>query len=364
MWLRLAILVIVFTEPVRDVFDPTIRNLVVYAIQGIEDASVPKIRYYQTQALVHRETRQLQKSLIGHFDRDRNGRLSAAEQRQLRKLTGLSAAEVTQRGPRADQRMSALLKANQSLDLMEPGRTARDIRRAAAAAGQAEMERAYESARHEIEPMLAMQYPGWRDYLHWRTWRRGLDWSVGTVMYNIEQATALDERMLRCLGLPVLLVVLVVSVRRFGKAEALQKRFQEDAAFATVACSICKQATGDFGALPYHRVSRALAAGAVVVLALWAVAAVSFGEETRRSPFLAIITIIGGGGEWGGSFSPLMMLSIGALVAVVRWVVWPFEVHACHRHPKLLIVGFAASVVAVVVPACWIGVFSLNAFMP
>jgi len=75
MWLRLAIIVLIFAEPVYGVFHPLIRDLVVIAIGGIEAAKPGPRRYvdyYQFE-----DKKRLQKHLLTRFDANGTGGWSA-----------------------------------------------------------------------------------------------------------------------------------------------------------------------------------------------------------------------------------------------------------------------------------------------
>jgi hypothetical protein len=370
MWLRLAIVVLIFAEPVYGVFHPLIRDLVVIAIKGIESAKLGPRRY--TDYYQFEQKKRLQKHLLTHFDANRDGRLERGEAARLRRETGLGPQQVTGTGLRAE--LDPLLEANHKLKLVPADVTGRTLRREALDRALAEMDRQHKESHAEIDPMMAMQYPGWRDYLKWGTWKRGL------AMLRIELASqgVVERRYFRGLG-PTsepegfyyeppapgwrgytgwigLLLLVIVSVRRCGKGEALRKRFEEDPEFALAPCPICKVPTHDYGALIANRGARAWAAAAVVGLALLAL------ETLPRWDILPEGTSPMGmypGAPEGsaqalvGEFlravtDPTIAIPVILAAGILRWFLWPREVHAVHRRPWLLTVGFGAGVVLVV----------------
>ncbi len=349
MLLRLALLLIIFAPAVYETFHPTIRDLVIIAIQGIEDASLPTTGYYQIRKIHLDETKRLQKALVKHFDSDRSGRLSGAEARRLSRETGLPTGQVTGRGLKAD--VGRLLKANQAAGLSTRYRTARELRKATSAAGQAEVARWYEMADKEIAPYLVIQRPRAQDYLHWRTWRRGGQAFLG----HLEYTTGIWPSN-RGLWFWLALAV-IVSVRRFGTGEALQRRFRDDPEMAAGPCPLCGEATHDYGALRQQRLARAMAAGAVTALALWVVLQACW-EAWRFLPPDSFPGLSEGPRVAGAT--ALLPVYVGVLVTVLRFLWWPYEVHACHRNPEFRAVGFAAGVVCVVIPLYAIALFCLQ----
>ena len=346
--LRLALVLIIFAPAVYEVFHSTIRDLTIIAIQGIEDASLPKTGHYQAELIRLQETKRLQKALLKRFDADGNGRLSGAESRRLSQDTGLAATEVTARGRNADA--DRLIAGSKAANLNTSYQSARDLRKAAFAEGQAEVARWYELADKEIAPYLVIARPRARDYLRWRTWRRGI--------YSFAEQLRLTIKWdLRSRSLWFwLAVATIISVRRFGVGEKLQQRFKADAELAAAPCPVCGEATHDYGTLRAHRLARAVAAGVVVWLAvsvvLYMFASVrsevwhlewKWVGQTRLDDFLVAVL-------------PAMAC---LLVAILRFLWWPWEIHACHRHPSLRTVGFAAGVLCVVVPLYAIALFCL-----
>ncbi len=94
MWLRLAILLVIFAPTVYEVKRPLIRQLVVYAVTAIDTARFPT-PFFKERLLRGQQTKALEKSLIARFDANRDGRLDAAELQRLAQATGLSAEDVT-----------------------------------------------------------------------------------------------------------------------------------------------------------------------------------------------------------------------------------------------------------------------------
>jgi hypothetical protein len=92
MWLRIAVLALLFAQPVYYTLDPLVVKLVRIAIIGIEHAKPGP--YHHARALQFREKKRLQKSLLARFDGSRDGRLSRAEAGRLEEATGLTAAQV------------------------------------------------------------------------------------------------------------------------------------------------------------------------------------------------------------------------------------------------------------------------------
>ena len=353
VWLRLALLLIVFAEPVHDVFRPTIRELVVIAIQGIDTAGIPKLTHYQYRRLRMKETKRLQHSLLARFDANHNGRLEKAEAQRLTRATSLVARDITQSGLVAD--LDRLLTANQKLGLADRALTSRKIRRAAFDAAQRETDQFYREYRKELAPLLATQYPQWRDYLQWKTWSNGGSMFLGYFAYSLQEATSVQWSPKRWLLLVVLPAV-IFSVSRFGRRERLGQRFREDPELAVAPCPVCQEPTHDFGALRQQRLSRAATTGVVVALAFYAVSAVT--------PAL-------GGGPPSFSLSTFTLVShrpatsillLGLAALILRWVLWPREVHACHRRPRLHWIGLAASACLVLAAAGTVLWFTVKTF--
>lgn len=352
MWLRLAILVLIFAEPVYGVFHPLIRELVVIAIKGIETAKPGPRRYadyYQFE-----DKKRLQKHLLTHFDANRDGRLERGEAARLRKETGLAPRQVTGSGLRAE--LDPLLEANRKLKLVPAEVTSSVLRREALDRALAEMDRQHKESHAEIDPMMAMPYPGWRDYLKWGTWKRGLDsfreigyfGGVGVGQYFAPFAPSGEQygyfqpapAWQGLIGWFLLALIVVLCVVRYGRGEVLKKRFEEDSEFALAPCPICKTPTRDYGALIAHRGARAWAAAAVVGLGAGVQAVVTAGQQLVDGLDEESVGTV-------GAAIPLVM-AIAVAAGVLRWLLWPREVHAVHRRPWLLTAGFGGGVVLVV----------------
>ncbi len=339
VWLRLVIILLVFAKPVYGVFRPVIRDLVVIAVIGIEAAKVgPR---FETRALEHLEKKRLQTALLARFDKDEDGRLDRDESAALEERTGLAPDEVE--GSALDVELDPLVEASHELGLLPPTTTARDFRREALAAALAQRDQEHKALWEEAGVYLDMQYPTLRDYLKWETWWRGigafrdvlgygLGLSVGDFFAGLRRQYPEAEspwfpppRSNGYTGWLVVLAAVIVSVRRYGTGLELQRRFREDAQLAAAPCPICGKATNDYGALRQHRFSRACATAAVVGLACFVVGALRLPQWQEG---LALVAIPAAG--------------------VIRWVLWPREVHACHRRQSLLYVGFGAALVLVV----------------
>ncbi len=353
MWLRLAIIALIFAPPVYEVHRPLTRELVVIAIKGIESAKYGPGRYadyYKFQ-----EKKQLQRRLLTHFDLNRNSHLEPAEVARLRSQTDLSATAITGRG--IDVELDPLLAANHKLGLVPRDLTGNAIRRKALDHALADMEAEHELLMSEVKPNLDMQYPGWRDYLKWTTWKRGLDLFRSDISYlrGLSPGRYFDgiqpsgvewefitprPRWYGYLGWIALLAMVMLCVRRYGKGEVLERRFKDDPEFALAPCPICRTDTHDYGALKEHRWSRAWATAVVLALAGVAISAIR-----EPSPVSATTLVLA-----------------GVAASIVRYLLWPREVHALHRRHWLLAVGFTASVVLVVSLLEMIALFVMQSY--
>jgi hypothetical protein len=369
VWLRLAIIVLIFAEPVYGVFHPLIRDLVVIAIKGIESAKLGPRRY--TDYYQFEQKKRLQEHLLTHFDANNDGRLERGEAARLRRDTGLAPRQITGSGLRVE--LDPLLEANRKLKLVPETVTSRQLRREALGRALAEMDRQHKESHAEIDPMMAMQYPGWRDYLKWGTWKRGLDSFRGHIAYS--EATNLGGYFAGIgprgeeyewvprppawqgyIGWWIVLLVVIVCVARYGRGERLRKRFEEDLEFALAPCPICKTPTHDYGTLINHRGARAWATAAVVGLALLPVAALARSDILTEGTFaMGMYPGSPEGSARGlvGEFlramtDPVVAILVILVAGVLRWLLWPREVHAVHRRAWLFTVGFGASVVLVV----------------
>ena len=348
MWLRLAIIVLIFAEPVYGVFHPLIRELVVIAIKGIESAKAGPRRYvdyYQFE-----DKKRLQKHLLTHFDANRDGRLERGEAARLRKETGLAPRQVTGSGLRAE--LDPLLEANRKLKLVPAEVTSRELRREALKRALADVEREHDELWREMKPDLDMPYPGWRDYLTWATWKRGLDsfrsglsyaegMNLGQYFLGIEP-TEFWRPLARqgMIGWLVLLAIVASCVCRYGKGEALKKRFEEDPGFALAPCPVCNLPTHDYGALMNHRGARAWAVVFMMSVGFWIPNALfRAASESGYLFHIGFLTTPAQRPEW--------MLPLIVVLGVARWLLWPREVHAAHRWPSVILIGLGGKVALV-----------------
>jgi len=347
VWLRLAIVLLLFADPVRDVFRPTIRELVVIAITGIETAGIPRLTYYRARHLRQLEVKKLQRSLLNRFDANRDRRLEKAEAQRLAKGTGLAPKDITQSGLKAD--LDRLLAANQKLGLADRELTSRKIRRGAFDAAQRETEVFYREQHAEVERLLVVSRPTWRDYLQWKTWSRGGSQFSGFLLYYLEEATTVNWPVWRWLVFVILPAVLV-SVWRFAGGEQLTRRFREEPELAAAPCPRCSEATRDLGALRQRQLSRAVASGVAVMLAVYAILVVT----VPARPSIGDIPDL----HYHLPITPALPAGLAALL--LRLILWPWEVHACHRRPRLRLIGLAASACLVVVAAGAVVWFTLK----
>jgi hypothetical protein len=346
------ILLAVFAEPIYEIRKPLIRELVIVAIKGIESAKFGP--YLETRAIQHQEKSRLQHALVAHFDADRDGRLNAVEADPLNKQTGLTRDQVE--GSALDVELDPLVAANHAVGLLSRTRTANDIRRDALTAALAERDREHEALWEEAGSELEIQRPAAGDYLRWETWRHGLAYFLDVLRYRLpfgphlipgprlyeESDRGLGERSLwqNVGGLLVVLVLagaVLVSIRRYGKGKELERRFIEDLALAAAPCPVCGETTNDYGALRQHRLSRACATAAVVGLAFFAVGPLGLPQWLYGVGIVAI-----------------------PATGIVRWILWPREVHVCHRRPSLLYVGFTAALLLVVGLISGIATYGMN----
>jgi len=341
-WLRLCVLLIILALTTHDVVNPTIRRLVVIAIQGIEDASWPKAEFAHARYLRFAEAKRLQNSLVGYFDANNDRRLNAREGRQLTRTTGLDPEDVTGTALNAD--LAQLIEANRKVGLVSDSYSATEVRRRAADAARGDAAIRYQEYRPEVDSLLASSYRKPADYLRWETWREGLQRFAE--MNPVRQA---DWRIL----LAVFLLATVISVRGYARSQALARRFEEDPDSAKAPCPACGEPTHDFGALPQHRFSRAAATAVVVFLAGYTAAALA--QSLGATSWLADVR------SPGPSLVAGMPALAGVALGVLRWVLWPREVHACHRFPPFRVLGFAAGVVLVVALLCGLVLFGLKA---
>ena len=338
MWLRLVILLLIFAEPVHQVFRPIIRELVVIAIKGIEAAKFGPRLY--ARAYEFQEKKRLQSALRAEFDANGDGLLNRAEARKLTAATGLSKGEAT--GSGLDVELDALVEASHKTGLLSRVVGATDIRQQMLERALREREAEHQALWGEVEPMLRVERPRAVDYLRWETWAHGIEsfrlglgspGDIGLCGYfmglkpETEYVCWYGEAPPKSrgyLGWLFLLALVVVSVRRYGKGEELRRRFEEEPELAAAPCPLCGQPTHDYGALIQHRAARAWVTSAVVGLSLFTLSALA-------------------GANWA-FFIVILLVAVGFL----RWLLWPREVHACHRRRYLPVLGFAVSVLVVV----------------
>jgi hypothetical protein len=234
---------------------------------------------------------------------------------------------------------------------------ATDIRRQTLSRAMQEEEAEHRELWREIEPMLDATRKDPAEWLRWETWKQGLKefrvilaWFGGLVPgpYFAGILPAAEDPMeydffphvpgwRGYIGWAVLVAAVAISVRRYGRGEALKRRFEEDPELALARCPICKTPTKQYSVLEQHRWARAWATGAVVFLAALAV-----GSVTDRP---AAWTVIG---------------TAGIPAAFLRWLFWPREVHACHQRRYLPLFGFVVSTVLVVALASYIALFGMR----
>jgi len=344
--LRLALLVIVFAYPVYDVFRPLIRDLVVIAIEGIDTAGIPRNTHYESRLLIMREAKGLQRNVFARFDANRNGRLDRSEARSLAQATGLAPSELTGSALHAD--LDRLVVAAQRVHLLAPSVTALQLRHGAYLTARAHTDEFYQEYKREQEPLLRMGRPRWRDYLHGRTWAKGGREFLDQLLFNAGAVTGVHWPAWRWL-LFVVLPAVLLSVYRFRRYEHLSRRFAEDPEFALAPCPRCHAPTHDARALRQQRLPSAAVAGVAVGLSLTVVLALAPYVGWALSPYV-------GWAWWDLSpfglslaLPPELLAALGVLV--LRWLLWPWEVHACHVHPRLRLVGVAVSALLVCVPA-------------
>ncbi len=359
VWLRLIIIVLVFAHPVYEVFRPVIRDLVLIAMVGIEAAK--RGPYLEARAFQHLEKKRLQTALLARFDEDEDGRLDTDESAALEERTGLAPAEVA--GSALDAELDPLVEASHEVGLLPRTTTARDFRREALGRALAQRDQEHEALWEEAGPDLEMPYPTARDYLRWETWRRGLGFFGQTMSgrgsflpipteyfaglhspfpaYSITGPVETESEpwWQGMIGWAGLLILTAICVRRYGTGLELQSRFREDAALAAAPCPVCGEATNDYGALRQHRFSRACATAAVVGLAYVAVGYLRLPDWLYGVGVVAI-----------------------PVTGIVRWLLWPREIHACHRRPSLLYLGFTAALLLVLGLVSGIAAYGMNTF--
>src|SRR5574340_1134902 len=172
MWLRLAILLIIFAPTLYEVRNPTIQRLVRYAITAIDTARFPP-EFMEAKLLRAREAKSLQTALLTRFDANYDGRLEPAEGKRLRAV-GLAPKEL--RATSLTVNYDRLLAASKKAGLSVRFDTSRAMRQWAFVTARDNEARAFAPYQQEVERELRMPYPRARDYLHWETWRRGLGW--------------------------------------------------------------------------------------------------------------------------------------------------------------------------------------------
>jgi hypothetical protein len=364
MWLRVAILVVLFAEPVHNAVRPLIRDLVIIAIKGIESAKLgPRL---QARAYEFHERKRLQNALRAAFDTNGDGLLSRAEAGKLTAATGLAAGEVT--GSGLDVELEPLVEASHKTGVLSRVVTATDIHREALGRAMQEQEAEHVALWREVEPMLDATRNDPAEWLRWATWKSGAQRFAGTLQYRlVEIVPGVGNRFLsiqpglpeemrpprwrRYLLLLFVLAIVAIAVCRFGRAEELRRRFDEDPELALARCPICKTPTKDYGVLRQHRGPRAWATGAVIFLAVFTAAT------------LARTAAAAGGEQYGsGPVDPALVSALVLAIAAgcARWLLWPREIHACHRRPHLLVLGFAGATLLVAVVGVLVVGFGLQ----
>jgi hypothetical protein len=354
MWLRLAILLVIFAPTIYEIKRPLIRQLVVYAVTAIDTARFPT-PFVKDRLLRAQQTKALEKSLIARFDANRDGRLDVAESRRLAQATGLSAKDVTADVLHADY--DRLLAGAQKGRIATRFGTSREMRNWAYRTAQTQEAQWHDQQWAEVERELEMPRVRPIDYLHWSTWARGIGWFrerfdeilgafIPPIFAGISgPMMAPAPRGWRgYIGWAIILALVMISVRNFARRQELERRFREDPIFAEAPCLICGRPTHDFGALRELRVARSLGVGVVVGLAAFGVAWLGIYDASDRAAFAIHVTPV----------------ALAVAAAAVRYILWPREVHACHQRPRLHLIAFIASVIAVVAPlaavvAMWAG---------
>jgi hypothetical protein len=363
MWLRLAILLVVFAPTLYEMKRPLIRELVVYAVTAIDTARFPT-PFYKARLFRGQQVKVLERSLIARFDADGDGRLDAAESQRLTQATGLSARDATASVLHADY--DRLLAAARKLDLPTRFSTSREMRTWAYRTAQAEEAQWHDQQWAEVERELRMPRPRATDYLHWSTWARGMGWFLGrtgglldTVLppifagvshswayYGYGDQPPLWRSWRGYIGWAIVFALVAISMRNFGKRRELERRFRADPVLAAAPCPICGRPTHDFGALRELRVARSTGVGVVVGLAAFGAMACLM---PHASPRMALAV-------------RLLPVMLGLTAAFIRWDLWPELVHADHTRPRLRLIATAAYALAVLVPlgaiiAAWVAAF-------
>ncbi len=367
LWLRLAILLIIFAPTLYGVPRPLIRQLVIYAITAIDTARFPP-EFTEARLLRAREAKSLQTALLAHFDASHDGRLQPAEGKRLRAATGLAPKELKATSLVVDY--DRLLAAGKKAGLAPRFDTSRTMRRWAFDTARANEARAFAPYRHEVEQQMRMAYPRARDYLRWETWRRGIDWfrsGLGSqldqlapgVFFGLSFPAGMAAQYSTdtpwpwpwwrgFIGWMALVLIVAACVRRFSRAEEFQRRLAEHPELAAAPCPVCGQPTHDLGALREHRFPRAAALGAVVALAVGAISAVTIGVFDVP--------------DRGVTMGRFTWLACGLAVGIARYLLWSWEVHACHRRPRLHLIGLAAAALAVAAPLSAVAAYGVKAF--
>jgi len=155
------------------------------ACTAIETASLPtltaKVAHYQQSVQI----KALQHSLIGIYDVDKNGKLSATEAAKLRNETGLSADELTASSQVVDfnrllsaahdrhalpAKIIALIPSAYQLSNAELNRT---VRRLNTKAGLQAYNQASDAMWKDVNIHLSLRLTPPRDFLKLETWQRG-----------------------------------------------------------------------------------------------------------------------------------------------------------------------------------------------
>lgn len=163
----------------------TVANIHRVACQCIENASLPSLGWFTAYAEQCFQVTALRKSLIKHYDRDGDRKISPQEARRLNLETGLAANDLAAPCYEADfDRLLAaahrrrLLPERITREVRDPYRLsprtlARQLRRLNWEKGEKECQRQHEAMWRDADPYLDYRWARPGDYLKLATWRRG-----------------------------------------------------------------------------------------------------------------------------------------------------------------------------------------------